>query len=178
MRTLLDKDVGLYRELIDNANVIINAFDAKGNILIWNKAAEDITGYKKQDAIGSKKVMERLYPDPDYRKEALKSIGSGFKDNYKNVELILVTKYGEKKRISWSAVVIKDKAAKVIGSFAIGIDVTIKNLVKERERESFRALLKSVRYHEDIKQQYEELIAKLKEEVNMLCLELSKPPRY
>jgi two-component system, sporulation sensor kinase E len=178
MKILLDKDVSLYRKLIDNANVIINAFDAKGNILIWNKASEEITGYKNQDVIGNKKIMELLYPDADYRKEALKSIGSAFKENYKNVELVMITKYGEKKRISWSAVVMKDKAGKIIGSFAIGIDVTIKNLVKERERESFKALLKSVRYHEDVKQQYEELIKKLKEEVNTLCQELSKPQRY
>ena len=65
-----------------------------------------------------------------------------------------------------------------MGSFAVGIDVTIKNLVKNRERESFRALLKSVRYHEDSKEQYEALIERLKTEINALHKELSRPPRY
>jgi len=91
---------------------------------------------------------------------------------------LLTTKYKDKKRISWSAINIKDKKGKVLGSFAIGMDVTIKNLVKMRERDSFRALLKSVRLHEDIKHQYEELIQNLKKEVNSLRKELSRPPKY
>lgn len=178
MLTLLDRDIKLYKELIDDANVIINAFDAKGNILIWNKAAEEITGYAKKEVLGNKKVMKLLYPDAEYRKEVLRSTGTFFKTNYKNVEFTLVTKYGDKKCVSWSAVLVKNKKGQPVGSFAVGIDVTLKNLVKERERQSFRALLKSVRYHEDIKQQYEELIKRLKEEVNQLCQELSRPVRY
>ncbi len=178
MRNLLDKDVALYKELIDNANVMINAFDSSGNILIWNKACEEITGFTKKEAIGNKKIMELLYPDPDYRNEVLKSVGTSFKEDYKNVEFMLTTKYGEKKCISWSAVVVKDKKDRVVGSFAVGLDVTLKNMIKDRERESFRALLKSVRYHEDTKDQYEKLIQRLKEEVNELCKALSRPPKY
>jgi PAS domain S-box-containing protein len=178
MLTLLDKDIGMYKELIECANVIINAFDASGNVLIWNKASEEITGYKKKEAIGNKKIMELLYPDAEYRSEVLKSIGTGFKNNYKNVEFILKTKYGDKKSISWSAVLVKNAKGESVGSFAVGIDVSIKNVVKERERESFRALLKSVRFHEDIKQKYEVLIQQLREEVNSLCKDLSRPPKY
>lgn len=178
MKFLLDNDVRVYQELIDDANVILVAYDSADNILIWNKAAEDITGYSKKEALGHKKILELLYPDPDFRKEVLKNIGTAFKTNYRNVEFLLTTKYGDKKYISWSAVLVKDKNGVAVGSFAVGIDVTIKNAVKQRERESFRALLKSVRYHEDIKQQYEDLIERLKNEVNELCKESSRPPRY
>jgi PAS domain S-box-containing protein len=178
MKTLLDKDIALYKELIDNANVIINAFDTEGNILIWNKAAEEATGFTKKEALGAGKIMERLYPDAEYRKEVLKSVGAAFKENYKNVEFTMTTKYGDKKCVSWSAIVIKNKRGKVVGSFAIGIDVTMKNAIKHREREAFKALLRSVRYHEDAKRQYEDLIQRLKNEINSLCQESSKPPRY
>ena len=178
MLTLLNVDIQLYKNLIDNANVIINAYDAKGNVLIWNKAAEEATGYTKKEAIGNKDILGLLYPDVTYRKDVLKSIGTAFKNNYKNVEFTLTTKYGDKKRISWSTVLVKNKKGESVGSFAVGIDVTLKNIIKERERESFRALLKSVRYHEDSKQQYEQMIQRLKEEVNRLCKELSQPPKY
>lgn len=178
MLTLLNRDIKLYKNLIDNANVIVNAFDAKGNILIWNKAAEEITGYTKKEAVGHKNVLDLLYPDADYRKDVLKSIGTAFKNNYRNVEFTLTTKYGDKKSISWSSVLVKNKKGESVGSFAVGIDVTLKNVVKEREKESFRALLKAVRYHENAKQQYEELVQRLKEEVNHLCKELSKPLKY
>jgi PAS domain S-box-containing protein len=178
MRKLLDKDIELYKQLIDSANVLLTAFDIEGNILIWNKAAEEITGYTKKEAICNKKIMEFLYPDGEYRKEVLNSIGAAFKENYKNVEFTLVTKYGDKKSISWSAIVMKNKNGEPVGSFAVGIDVTVKNVVKQRERESFRALLKAVRYHEDIKRQYETLIEKLKTEVNSLCHDLNRPSKY
>ncbi len=178
MKFLLDNDVRVYQELIDNANVVFVAYDADNNILIWNRAAEEVTGYSKKEVSGNKKTLELLYPDSDYRKDVLKSIGIAFKDNYKNVELTLTTKYGDKKCISWSAIIIKNKKETAVGSFAVGIDVTIRNQVKQRERESFRALLKSVRYHEDIKEQYEALISRLKNEINALCKESSKPPRY
>jgi PAS domain S-box-containing protein len=178
MKKLLENNIELYRQLIDNANVIINAFDGDGNILIWNKAAQEITGYSQKEALANKAIMELMYPDVEYRKEVLKSIGGAFKEDYKNVEYTMTTKYGDKKCISWSAIVIKNKKGEVAGSFAIGIDVTLKNIVKRRERESFRALLKSVRYSDDIKQRSEELIAELKSEVNALLSELSRPAKY
>ncbi len=178
MRNLLDRDVGIYKQLIDSANVIVNAFDKEGNILIWNKMAEEVTGYTKKEAVGNQKIIEFLYPDSEYRKDVLKSIGTAFKKDYKNVEFILVTKYGDKKSISWSAISMKDEKGRPVGSFAIGIDVTLKNSIKQRERQSFRALLKSVRYYEDIKQKQEEAINRLQSEVNILCRESGKPPRY
>lgn len=178
MKKLLENNIELYHRLIDDANVIINGFDAEGNVLIWNKAAEEITGYAKGEVVGNKKVLPLLYPDPDVRRDVLKSIGAALKENFKNVEFTLKTKYGDKKRISWSAIVIRDKDGAVVGSFAIGIDVTLKNLVKARERESFRALLKSVRLHEEAKQHHEETVRRLKDEINALCRDFGQPPRY
>lgn len=178
MLSLLNKDINLYKEFLENANVIINAFDVKGRVLIWNKAAEELTGYTRKEALGNPHLMELLYPDPSYRREVLKSIGGSFKDPYKNVEFTLTTKYGDKKCISWSAIAAKDRSGRRAGSFAVGIDVTIKNLVKLRERESFKALLKSVRYCEDIKCQNEEMIVRLKSEVNELCRKAGVPERY
>lgn len=175
---MLDKNIELYKQLIDDANVIINAFDSEGNILIWNKAAEEATGYSKKEALGGKAIMERLYPDLEYRKEILKSIGTHFKENYKNVEFTMTTKYGDKKCVSWSAILIKNSKGERVGSFAVGIDVTLRNLVKVRERGSFRALLKSVRFHEDDKDRYEALIKTLRAEVNALCEQSGRPPKY
>lgn len=178
MKNLLDKNIELYKQLIENAGVIINAFDIDGNILIWNKAAQEITGYSQKEAMAHKSIMELMYPDAEYRKEVVRTIGGAFPENCKNVEFTMTTKYGDKKCISWSVIRIKNKKGDAAGSFAIGIDVTLKNIVKRRERESFRALLKSVRYSDDIKQRSEELIAELKCEVNALLSELSRPAKY
>ncbi|MGE5280562.1 MAG: PAS domain-containing protein [Deltaproteobacteria bacterium] len=178
MRFLLDRDIRLYQELIEAANVVIVAFDAKGHVLIWNKAAVELTGYSLREATGPTHIVERLYPDVAYRQNVLTTIGSAVKNPFKDVEWTLRTKRGEKRCVSWSGIPVKGRGGAVLGSFAIGIDVTRRNAVKERERESFRALLKAVRIHEAEKARYEEETASLKAEVNALCRELSRPPRY
>ncbi|HQP91399.1 MAG TPA: PAS domain S-box protein [Candidatus Omnitrophota bacterium] len=178
MKNLLDKNIELYKQLIDQANVMINAFDSDGNILIWNKASEETTGFTKKEALGNKSIMEKLYPDPEYRKEVLKATAANFEKDYKNVEFTMTTRYGDKKCVSWSAIIIRNSKGEKVGSFAIGIDVTLRNLVKVRERGSFKALLKSVRYHEDDKERYENLIKTLKAEVNVLCEQLGRPRKY
>jgi len=177
MKFLLDRDVELYKALIDEANVIIVAFDVKGQVLIWNRAAAELTGYSVREATGLTPIADRLYPDVSYRQNVLRTIGA-VKAPFKDVEWTLRTKHGERRCISWSGIPVKGPDGALVGSFAIGIDVTRRNAIKERERESFRALLKSVRVHETVKAHFETQIATLKAEVNVLCRELSRPPRY
>lgn len=178
MRVLLDRDIGIYKELIDAANVAVVAFDAKGHILIWNKAAVELTGYSVREATGLTHIVERLYPDASYRQNVLQTVGAAVKTSFRDVEWTLRTKRGERRCVSWSGIPVKSRDGTIIGSFAVGIDVTRRKAIKERERESFRALLKSVRVHESIKSRYEKEIASLKAEVNALCRELSRPPHY
>lgn len=178
MKLLLDRDIGIYKKLIDEANVVIVAFDAKGSILIWNRAAQELTGYSAREATGLTHIVELLYPEASCRENVLQTIGKAVKTPFKDIEWTLKTKWGDRRCICWSGIPVKTRDGAVIGSFAIGIDVTRRKAIKERELESFRALLKSVRVHETAKSGYEKEIASLKDEVNALCRELSRPPRY
>jgi len=49
--------------VIDNANVWLNVLGKKLNIIIWNKAAEKISGYSRDEVVGHNKIWEWLYPD-------------------------------------------------------------------------------------------------------------------
>ena len=84
--------------IIENANVWIDVLDEKGNVIIWNKAAEEISGYKAEEVIGHKKIWEWLYPDDNYRKKifakAMKIIRG---EEVKAFETTITTKSGEKK---------------------------------------------------------------------------------
>ena len=42
--------------IIDNANVWINVLDQNANVLIWNKAAEDISGYSREEVVGNERI--------------------------------------------------------------------------------------------------------------------------
>ena len=48
----------------------INVLDQQENVLIWNKAAEVMSGYSVEEVIGHGKVWEWLYPEEDYRNQS------------------------------------------------------------------------------------------------------------
>jgi PAS domain S-box-containing protein len=47
----------LQESIIDNASVWLMVLDPTGTILVWNKAAEEISGFPSADVIGTKKDM-------------------------------------------------------------------------------------------------------------------------
>ena len=49
--------------VIDNANTWIDVLDENANVLIWNKAAEMISGYSSQEVMGHDRIWEWLYPN-------------------------------------------------------------------------------------------------------------------
>ena len=44
-------------KMLDTTTVWINTLDVNGNVSMWNRAAENISGYKKEEVIGHKKVF-------------------------------------------------------------------------------------------------------------------------
>ena len=56
--------------VIANANVWISVLAPDGStLLVWNDAAEAISGYKKSDVVGKNTIWKQLYPDKDYRRK-------------------------------------------------------------------------------------------------------------
>ncbi|MDO8874335.1 MAG: PAS domain S-box protein, partial [Methanoregula sp.] len=119
------KDLDAFRQsIIDNANDLITVLDSRGKILMWNKAAESITGYAQNEVVGSHDIWKWLYPDADYRRTITKRITDIIttKKYFENLETTIVTKIGEKRILSWNT--------KQMGSsgnyhaIAIGRDIT------------------------------------------------------
>jgi PAS domain S-box-containing protein len=119
------RDMNSFNEgIIENAHILISVLDQKGNVLIWNHAAEDITGYTRNDVVGKNTVWKNMYPDPAYRKEITKKITSIISSQmyFENLETTIVTKNGEQRIIAWNT--------KEIGNgiwhheIAIGRDIT------------------------------------------------------
>jgi PAS domain S-box-containing protein len=122
-------------KVIDTAIVWIDLLDREGNVTLWNRAAEIISGYSREEVVGHKNIWEWLYPDPEYRAEifahAKKTI------EYKELamqdfETVIRCKDGMTKTISWYANNIVDEKGGPVGSIAMGTDVTE---LREAERE-------------------------------------------
>lgn len=137
-------------KVIDTAVVWIDLLDSEGNVTLWNRAAELISGYSREEVIGHNKIWEWLYPDPQYRAkifaEAQRIIKKG--ERVENYETIIRCKDGALKTISWYSNNILDENGKPVGSIAIGIDVTeIKNAQEKirASEERYRDLFENAR---------------------------------
>jgi len=168
MERYIKDNLKLFGQIINNANVFIDAFDKDGNVVLWNKTAEQITGYTKEEVLGHSKVMRLLYPDPEYYEKVMSSVGTAFKEDYKNVEFTLQTKYGDSRTISWSTTKVRDENGEELGSFGIGIDVTLRKKAQKREKGAFTALMKFMRETQSQTREYEKAIEELKKENEIL----------
>jgi PAS domain S-box-containing protein len=114
----------LFREsVIENANILIAVLE-KGTVIVWNKAAETITGYSQGEVIGKRDVWKWLYPDTAYRQTLTRQITEIIAKNryFDDFVTEIVTKSGKKKIISWNTRQIGTGEAGQ--DIAIGLDVT------------------------------------------------------
>jgi PAS domain S-box-containing protein len=133
------QDITRLRELdafrvsvIENANVLIAVLGPKGEIELWNRAAEEITGYTREEATGRSTIWKRLYPDSSYRKKITGQITGIIAEHryFENLETTITTKSGERRVISWNTRQISDWE-KGGHSIAIGRDITEQKKAEE-----------------------------------------------
>jgi PAS domain S-box-containing protein len=126
-----------FREsVIDNAHVWLDVLDEKGNVLVWNKAAETISGYSREEVIGHGKIWEWLYPDEGYRRYLTGLVADVIQSGRveEDFETAVKRKDGQIRTISWNERGLMGEDGKVIGSIALGRDVTEHKKMEEELR--------------------------------------------
>lgn len=118
--------------LTNTATVMIIGLDTNKNVIIFNKAAEILTGYSKSDVIGknwftdlniiSKTETPRLI-------EIFNNLKTG-KETYDSVENSIVTKDGEIKYIHWQNNEIIENG-EISGIISFGLDISERIKVEE-----------------------------------------------
>jgi PAS domain S-box-containing protein len=143
------------RSVVQNMPVMMDAFDADFNILLWNRECEQVTGYNAQEMIGNPRALDLLYPNPDYRQQMI-SAWSQRGDDYRDWEWDITCKDGSIKTIAWSNI---SKRFPIPGwlSWGIGIDVT----ARKRAQAEIKQLNASL--EERVKQRTAQLEAANKE---------------
>jgi hypothetical protein len=108
--------------VIDGASVWIHVNDENGKIVLWNKKAEEITGWKPEEVVGGSDIWKKLIPNESDRARIYTNLDSILSDSdtINDYHAELVTKSGEKKNVSWDLKAIKNRDGRVIRSIAIG----------------------------------------------------------
>ncbi|MEW6413078.1 MAG: PAS domain S-box protein [Candidatus Zixiibacteriota bacterium] len=110
--------------LIETANAIVLTLDLDANITLFNRMAEQLTGYTKDEVIG-RNWMELFIPDvvrggvEKIFRDVV--IGKAPITDYENP---IITKSGEEKIIKWSNSIIYNSGRAPEGVLSIGVDVT------------------------------------------------------
>ncbi len=123
-----------FREsVIDNASIWINAFDPKAQVTVWNKAAERISGYRRDEVLGRSEIWRQLYPDDAERARitgtVMRILDEGIE--VEGYETRIRCRDGQHKIIAWNSRRFLDDSGD-IGCIAIGQDITDR---KRMERE-------------------------------------------
>jgi len=108
--------------IVDSSDDAIIGKDLDGIITAWNRGAERLYGYTKQDMIG--KPISILVPRdrPDEIPSILQRIRNG--DSVEHFESVRVTKDGRHLEVSLSISPIRDSEGQIAGASAIARDIT------------------------------------------------------
>ncbi|MDY6974257.1 MAG: PAS domain S-box protein, partial [Thermodesulfobacteriota bacterium] len=131
-------------KIIQSSPNAIIATDLKGNIIIWNQAAEDTLGYRAEDVIG-KMNIEKIYPKGMAKKvmQMVRSPESGGKGKLRVYPIVYVRQDGGIIEGNLSAAMIYDSNGNEIASVGIFTDLEERLEMERKLRQTQEQLLQS-----------------------------------
>ena len=162
----LSQDSRLGMTILETIGALVCVMDTQGRIVLFNKAAQQLTGYSEQEVLGAYPWDLFILPEEkDDVQTVFNSLSIGnFPNKYINYWL---TKEGRKRQISWSNTALADEQNNLTFIIATGIDITeqqaaeakildhqkeLKKLIGIRTRELNEAnkKLEMLAYHDDL----------------------------
>jgi len=123
------------KNILDSSSSIsIISTDLKGNILFWNKGAENIFGYKANEIVGKQKI-DVLYLD-DKTKAGVQEVKSLLFKNSRELscEIREVTKDGRTLWIESTLTPRFNKEGQIVGILGIGSNITERKQAEEEKK--------------------------------------------
>ncbi|MBD3271915.1 MAG: PAS domain S-box protein, partial [Elusimicrobia bacterium] len=132
--------------VIENANVWFLVLDQYSNILLWNKAAEVISGYSREEVLGKKIKWSTIITDKNFERTISKKVDDILYrgEVLKDYQVPIQTKHGEQKIISWNVKNLLDESGKPRGLIALGRDITEQQKTEDalkKSEERFRKVV-------------------------------------
>ena len=147
-RKLMEREVqeahDFFDKVIQSSPNAIMAADMKGNILIWNRGAEELLGYKAHDVIGRLNIVE-VYPEGMAKKvmKMMRSEEYGGRGLIRSYPLFARTREGEFIETNMSAAVIYDAQNREMASVGIMVDMRERSQMEQKLNHVKEQLLQS-----------------------------------
>jgi len=132
------------RSLIENENMWLSVCDLSSNVMMWNKAAERISGYSQDEVMGKNIVWTWLKPDESPVGGFITTKGFTRIDDTiisEDFETIIKRKDGKLRVISWTPRMFLDEFSNPVGTIAIGKDITNQKENEEKIKNQNRQLV-------------------------------------
>ena len=115
-----------YREVVENAKSIILRLDAHGRIRFFNKFAEELFGYTRQEIIGQH-VVGTIVPRTSEKGENLSAMVEQVlqrPDKFGQMENENICRDGRRIRVNWTNQPVYDEHGQLLEILCVGADVT------------------------------------------------------
>ena len=112
--------------ILEHAPMMIDSFDERGRCVLWNRAAEEILGWSRQELEGSEDPLSLFYPDQAERERVVEAIARG---DGKFREYRVRARDGSTRIQEWA-----DFSLPTGEMIAVGLDVTEQRQLEERLR--------------------------------------------
>jgi two-component system NtrC family sensor kinase len=133
-------------KMIQSSPNAIIAVDSRGNIMVWNQAAEGILGYKAEEVIG-KMNIEKIYPfgaeEAKKMMQMMRSLDYGGVGTLRSYPMVIKKRDGGIVEVNFSAAIIYDADGKEVGSVGIIVDLTARLEMERVLRQTQEQLLQS-----------------------------------
>ena len=147
-RKLMEKELkeayDFMNKIVQSSPNSITATDMKGNILIFNQAAEETLGYRASEVIGKMRIS-KIYPDGLARKvmQMLRSEEYGGVGRLNSYPMVYVRRDDEVVEGNLSAAIIYDSSGKEIASVGSFVDLRDRLKMERALRDTQEQLLQS-----------------------------------
>ena len=131
-------------KIIQSSPNAIMATNMKGDIIIWNRAAEETLGYKAEDVIG-KMNIEKIYPEGMAKKvmQMMRSTKHGGVGKLRSYPMVHLRQDGEIIEGNLSSAIIYDAEGREAASVGIFVDLKERLEMECRLRDTQQQLLQS-----------------------------------
>lgn len=130
MEELLRREADVSSSITETANAVMMALDPEGQLIFFNRAAEEITGYNRVEVAG-KNWLETFVPESEYRRVSANVSLMDHSSRMATFQSLLLTRAGGKRFINWNSSLLEDATGRPWGILLIGLDLTDQRVLEE-----------------------------------------------